>query len=419
MAYTETTTRSYGQRLGGSLKGIVTGFLMFIIGTGLLWWNEGRTVKTTRAIKEAQSIAMHVDNVSSVDPSLNGKLIHATAFADTKDSLYDNSFGVRELAIKLNRKVEYYQFVEKSHKETRDKVGGGEETITTYTYDKKWVDDPVNSGEFHDPSYQKKNFVLTTIESKEWLAENVTFGAYTLPRFIKDAIVGDKPAEIHLTQNEMLEWQKTMNQTDKDTISSAKKDSISMVHINNNIAYFGKSSQSPRIGDVRITFTKVLPSDISIIAKVSNNSFEQYIAKNGYSFSGVSMGTVSAENMFQQAHKNNTTTAWLYRAIGILLVVFGLRKIFDILPSLLKVLPILGKVVGAGLSLVCWILGLVWSLIIIALAWIFYRPILGISILALAIAGIVFLYNKSKKNTTDADNTQQNVSQDIQQQNNE
>ena len=151
MAYTETTNTSYGQRLSGSMKGIVSGLLMFIIGTCLLWWNEGRAVKTSKAIKEAESVAVHVDDVSTVDASLNGKLIHASAFADTKDTLADDIFGVRTLAIKLNRKVEYYQWIENSKSETRDKIGGGQETVTTYTYESKWVDKPVKSSEFKEP----------------------------------------------------------------------------------------------------------------------------------------------------------------------------------------------------------------------------------------------------------------------------
>ena len=63
MAYTKTTTTGYGQRLSGSLKGIVGGLVMFVAGTCLLWWNEGRAVKTAKAIKEAQSVAVHVDDV--------------------------------------------------------------------------------------------------------------------------------------------------------------------------------------------------------------------------------------------------------------------------------------------------------------------------------------------------------------------
>ena len=34
--------------------------------------------------------------------------------------------------------------------------------------------------------------------------------------------------------------------------------------------------------------------------------------------------------------------------------------------------------------MVCTIIGVVWSLIIIALAWLFYRPVIGIALLAIA-----------------------------------
>ena len=144
MAYTETTSTSYGQRLAGSAKGMIGGLLMFIIGTCLLWWNEGRTVRTAKAIGDAASHVESVADVSKIDASLNGKLIHASAFADTKDTLTDDMFGVRELAIRLDRKVEYYQWVENAQTREREKIGGGKETTTTYTYEQKWVDKPVD-----------------------------------------------------------------------------------------------------------------------------------------------------------------------------------------------------------------------------------------------------------------------------------
>ena len=54
MAYTETTRTSYGKRLGNSFGGIFTGLLLFIGATVLIWWNEGRAVKTDKMLKEAQ-----------------------------------------------------------------------------------------------------------------------------------------------------------------------------------------------------------------------------------------------------------------------------------------------------------------------------------------------------------------------------
>ena len=393
MAYTETTTTSYGQRLAGSAKGMIGGLLVFIIGTGLLWWNEGRTVRTAKAIGDAASHVESVADVSKVDASLNGKLIHASAFADTKDTLTDDMFGVREQAIKLDRKVEYYQWVEHSQTKKRDKVGGGEETITTYTYEQKWVDKPVNSAEFKDPQYQSANKVLSEVEEREELAQHVTFGAYTLPESLVGSISGSEPVEVRMTEEQRFTWDERLHM-----LRPKVNTETSLVHTSANTVYLGLSPNSPQVGDVRVTFTKVPPADISLIAQVDGSTFKAYRAKNGQSFSRVQMGTVSADEMILQARSENNLWAWVLRLVGVLLIVIGLKGMFGLLPMLFKVLPFLGSIVDAGVGLVSWILGLAWSFIIIAIAWLVFRPIIGISLLVLAIAGIVFLKRRGKKN---------------------
>ena len=393
MAYTETTRTSYGQRVAGSAKGMVGGLLIFIIGTCLLWWNEGRSVKTAKAIGDAASNVQNVADVSKIDASLNGKLIHASAFADTKDTLVDDMFGVRERAIRLNRKVEYYQWVESARTEEREKIGGGTETITTYNYEKVWVSKPENSSNFKDPTYQNKNMVLATVDAKDALADNVTFGAYTLPESIKEEISGSSPAEVRMTEEQLFAWDEQLHMAARNASSNA-----SMVHTNANTVYLGLSPNSPQVGDVRVTFTKVDPADISIIAQVDGSTFKAYKAKNGRSFQRTEMGKVDAADMFEHAKTENNIWTWVLRALGLLLVVGGLKGMFGLLPMLFKVLPFLGSVVDAGVGLVCWILGLVWSLIVVAIAWLVYRPIMGIALLVVAIAGIVFLKRRGKKN---------------------
>ena len=130
MAYQEVTKTSYGSRLGGSLKGILSGLVLFIAATALLWWNEGRAVKTSKMLKSAESVCVDVADVSTVDPALNGQMIHATAVAKTDEVLADPEYGVQANAIRLVRDVEYYQWVEHSESETKDKLGGGQETVT-------------------------------------------------------------------------------------------------------------------------------------------------------------------------------------------------------------------------------------------------------------------------------------------------
>ncbi|MCL2041072.1 MAG: TMEM43 family protein [Bacteroidales bacterium] len=371
MAYQVKTTKSYGTRLTDSLKGIVTGVILFAIGTIVLFWNEGNFVKTKKSIREAEKALVVVSDVSRVDPSLNGQLIHAGAFATTDDVLTDETFGVSETAIALRRSVEYYQYVEKKEEKKRDKIGGGEETITTYTYEKKWVSEPVNSANFADPDYYTSNTVLKAIESRITRADNVTFGGYRLPTFMVEEISGDTPVAVNVTSDETT-------------------------HVNSNVVYYGQSPSSPRIGDVRITLTKVVPANISIIGKVVNNTFEQFHAKNGKTFARVAMGTVSADSMFADAHAENSALAWLLRILGIVVVVIGLKMMFGILPAVFKVLPFLGNIIGAGVGLVCIIGGAAWSMLVISLSWLFYRPLIGIPLLLVAVAGIWFLKKKAK-----------------------
>jgi len=77
MAYQEVKTTSYGTRVGNSFKGIGGGLLLFVAATVLLWWNEGRAVKTTKMLNEAQGAYVEMENPSKIDPALDGELVHA------------------------------------------------------------------------------------------------------------------------------------------------------------------------------------------------------------------------------------------------------------------------------------------------------------------------------------------------------
>lgn len=387
-----------------SLGGIGTGFLLFIGATVLLWWNEGRAVKTAKAINETEDVCVEMDNINKQDAQFNGQVVHATGSATTNDSLVDAEFETGAVAVRLTRSVEYYQYVEEKHEETHDNVGGSQDKKITYTYKETWTDSPVNSGEFKDPSYQNKNFVFSNVETKESFAENVAFGAYKLNEKQIKSISGDVAQDLKVSSSKVAAWNKACVAVAK---SRGIEASDSMVHVNGNVVYYGVNPNSPQIGDVKVTFTKVLPGAISIIAKVSGNTFTDYTAKNKNKFSRLEMGTKDAAEMFENSRDENSTLTWILRVLGIVLVIVGLRNLFDIVVSLLKVLPPLATVASLGVGLVCGVVGFVWSLLVIAIAWIFYRPVLAIIILAAVGALVYFLVKRSKKNEAAADNNQQ------------
>jgi len=386
--YTKTTKTSYGQRLSGSFKKILTGFLLFFIATAMLFWNEGNYVKEKKAIGEAQSLTRSVSDVSINDGEYNGRLIHATAFAKTADTLVDNQFGFRVGAISLSRNVEFYQYEESSSTQRRDVVGGAQEEVTTYSYNKKWVSRPINSGSFADPNYQRSNFVLADVETMSQYADYVSFGAYRLPPFMVRDIRGNVSVNEILSEERIKHWEGVIS----------NRGFTSKVSQSGNVVYFGKSAGQPEVGDVKVTFTHIPPSkEISIIGKVNHNTFEPFVAKNGRSFYKVSSGLVSAPQMFEAAHEANRIFTWILRITGVILVVVGLRAIFEFLPTLFKVIPFLSKIVNIGIAIVCTVVGISWSLLIISLSWLFYRPLIGAPLLLLSIAGIWYLKKRGDK----------------------
>ena len=385
MSYQVKTSTSYGQRLYGSVKVIGIGIIMFIIGTIILFWNEGNYVKNKTSIKEAQSVVVELDDVSSLNPELNGKLIYGVSKAQTDDILRDELFGVSVNAVNIWRMVEYYQLVEES-RTSSNRAGG---RSITYTYKKDWVGSPINSSDFKDPKYQSANSIIIEIEDEYVAANNVSWGAYQLPSFIIDEIDEDLPIDIQISEQQKAEWEKKLQ--------LATKTSAENIHISDNEVYFGADPSSPAIGDVRVTVTYTPPGvDISLMAQVQDNTFTEFTAKNGIGFWSVENGVVSAAQMFENKVASNLMMTWILRALGMILILIGLKMMFSLLPALLNVLPFLGRIVSAGVGLVCIVFGLVWSFLIIGIAWLFYRPLIAIIFLLIAGAGIWFLKKKMK-----------------------
>ena len=386
MAYTETTTTTYGQRVKKSFGGIGSGILLFIVGTILLWWNEGRAVKTTKMLNEAAGVTVEMTDIGTIDPQFDGKLVHATGMTATIDSLIDSDFGVGVTAVKFNRKVEYYQWVENSKSQTKDKIGGGQETVTTYTYEKKWVNSPVASENFHDPEYQGANRIRIAIDDLRQTAENVSFGAYRLTKSQISSISGDQPYVFSEKDSERISNELFKEECQVDTTLTVK--------VQNNVISFGSNSGTPQVGDVRVTFTKVLPGEVSLMAQVSGDTFVPFTAKNGKSFSVLEMGVKSADQMYEGQHSANKIWLWILRILGIF---GGLKGIFGFIETLAKVVPFIANIIGAGVGLVCSLVGFAWSFIVIAIAWLAYRPVLGISLIVIAVALVIFLARGKKK----------------------
>ena len=444
MAYTETRTVGYGSRVGNSFKAIGGGFLLFILGTALLWWNEGRAVKIEKMLNEAGNAYVEMENPNKKDASLEGELICGTAMATTEDSLTDAQFGIGAKAIAIKRIVEYYQWVEHAQEKKEDKLGGKEVTTTTYTYSKEWVSRPIESAQFKDLAYQNKNMVLNTIDDAEQYAENVSFGAYKLSESLIHSISSSEGLDLAIAEDLLKQFDKntqaayerfygvqkkepaqqpTQQPAIPDSVKALLPDSVKAVldslqavndsivksmenaenkkdleyvHQASNVLYFGRVPGSPEVGDVRVTFEKIVPAKVTVMAVVDGDTFKPFKAKNGKRFQTLVMGKKSGDEIIEAEKEANSIILWALRILGIVMVIGGLKGIFGFIETILKVVPFIAGIFGWGVGLVCTIVGIVWSLIVIALAWLFYRPILAISLLVLAGLLIWFFAFKGK-----------------------
>ena len=147
-SFTEVSSEGWLGRIGGSIKGVLFGIVIFLIGFPVLWFNEGSSVDRAKALEEGAGAIVSLASVESVDASKEGKLIHATGKATVEGEVRDDIFGVSAKAIKLNRVVEMYQWKEDKKSKKEKKVGGGTETRTTYNYNKQWSGSAINSSDF-------------------------------------------------------------------------------------------------------------------------------------------------------------------------------------------------------------------------------------------------------------------------------
>ena len=384
MAVTETTTESWGSRLGGSIKGVLVGGALFIAGFPVLFWNEGNSVKTAKAIDEGEGACISVESNATVDQDYNDKLVHMSGKADTQDVLTDDMFGVSATAIRLERQVEMYQWIEESHSQKKKKLGGSEETVTTYTYKKDWSPTAIDSSGFKESGHDNPGSM--EFESDRMYASNVSFGAFRLNKNQIESIGSAQNYKFPTSFTCKVDRVKIVGTTiyvpNAETRSNEKnvRDVVSQT----------------RIGDMRVTFRVVYPHEISLIAKQHGDTFVAYTAKNGKKLSYLEEGVKDAAEMFETARTNNKITTWLVRIAGFLLMFFGLSMVFKPLSVLADVLPILGDIVEMGMGLVAGLIAIICTLVTIAIAWLFYRPIIGGILLAVAAFFLWKLIQKRK-----------------------
>ena len=363
---TEVTNTSWFARLGQAVVGILFG-LMFVVGSiGVLFWNEGRAIRTAQGLTEGAGIVRSVA-AERVDPANDGRLIHVTGMLSTGGTVSDPDFALRVNAVRLVRHVDVYQWKEETHSETRTKFGGGEERTTTYKYVRTWSDKPIDSDRFREPRGHTNPVMI--YQSRDLLAPGTRLGVFAVP----DSLLRNfgEPRRVAATEMQANALQIRVNKS---------------VAVNDGVLYVGRDPSQPAIGDMRISFAEVPLQTASVVAAQAGSGFAPFPTHTGTTVELIAAGTVPAKIMFQHAEEENVTLTWVLRLMGVIFMLVGFNFVLRPLAVAGSVIPLLGDVIGAGAFLVALACTAAVAPVVIAFGWLWYRPLVGIGVLVVGAA---------------------------------
>ena len=353
MSKTETTKKS---------GGILGGLLILIIGICLLWYNEGRTVASQSTINEARKNYKDVKS-DKIDDKNEGKLIATKGKIDLSEAetLTDTIFGINIKAAKLVRNVEIYQWQENCETDDDDNK--------KCTYEKVWESGFIDSSDFEESGHNNPTSVI--YESETYISNNIRLGAFYLPE-------------------DLIRSLSTNKKKNNNNLTEEYKNKVEGIEVSGNYLTNVKEN-NPEIGDIRISYSYLDEETISVMAVQTGNTFEAFTSKKGKDIYKIMKGNYTGAQILEKMTKTNNTWKWILRIVGILLIISGFNSMFSFITNLTDRIPILGKIVSGATSLISTILGFSLSLIIIAIAWFRFRPILSIILIGLVVALAIFL----------------------------
>lgn len=368
---------SLQQRMRESARPFLLGLVMAAVGAGGLYTTERRAALGYQTVDDALHAVTHLTQVDTIDPTAEGKLVHATGLATTDEEVKDEVFGVHGKVLKLVRVVDVFQWEE---------LRG--ETEGSVTYIKRFASQPIDSSRFREPQGHE-NTRLFPYEARAITAKAARMGALPCPPVLLTKLT--KLEQLVPTQ-EMLD--------------GAPLDVKSKAKIHDGAVLLSVKPESPEVGDVRISFYAVKPEAISIVAKQEASKLTTYVPNTAAAQAGGSSAAVFEAVDGDQPPaamlkpERDSKSAW-YTRIGLLALA--------LVGSILFVKPFqpfakrfregskrafLGRLVGGAMT------GLTFATVAAALPWLEYKPIiggaiLGAGLLAAALIGTPLLKKKT------------------------
>lgn len=371
---TTTTRTGYGSRIIGSIKGILFGLVLFLVSFGVLYWNEGR-VDLSKVAKTSTEISSASVNA---DSSLNGTLVSTSGAVTSGETVGDDLFLKPGAYLDVNRSVEMFAWVEKSESKTKTNTGGSQTTETTYTYVQEWTGSPADSSNFNVPAGHENPAM--TIEDGFKSVSTAQIGAYSFDPHKAD-LPGAKDLDLKATDVNLVDGATLANQ-DYLFIKKSPAGTIT----------------TPGLGDMRVSYTALtVPFDGTLFGKLDGSTIDPFVTKKGDTLYRVF--NEDRDSSIASMHSEHTSSMWILRLVGFMMMWFGLTAMFAPISVVLDVLPIFGTVSRTLIGMIAFGVALALSIMTIVVSAVLHSLlaviIIGVLLVGGLIAGVMY-WRKSK-----------------------
>lgn len=430
---------------------VLIGILLFQFSIFLLWFIErqavkfmlliGRCYKSTRVVPDSKSIRRRFEQRSVLvqgKTKVQGEYSIANIDPTTGFVFFEQGKNV----IRLDRRVEMYQWAEKKSKDDN------------YTYELQWRCDDVNSYQFKYSNGHHNPQRNPDIYSKTTNAKSVFLGAFSLRDVQIQSLDAFRPCAL-TGRDRVIEDEAKSSNVFIDSTVVVKNQTGGHIekgfsHGDTEYLLFNGTLSNPVPGTIRISYSAVYEdgpvtvvavqdgtsfrpfteadahrnvtpccaqlSDASAVCCSGGGSSDEIPSEGGEScgcccvcsasvyvaqmFASGTIGNdvmlleerhADLQTMFAVAKSRFQSRLWLMRLLGSVLLFLGLWLCFSPAATLLSWIPFIGKFAVNLLWFVCAVLSLVLSTAVISLAWVAYHPeMLGLSLLSLGAYFVAF-----------------------------
>ena len=412
----------YHQRRGFSFSSCfatIFGLFLFPICLFGLYFSESSALLDHLTQEFAKNNYIEASS-DTIEADKEGKLLLIHGNATTADILVDNTFNQKaDNSLSLNRKVEMYQWEETKHKR---KIGSGKHkrTETTYSYDKRWCEYTINSNHFYRKSgHENPNAMYH--QSSTFFPKNVKVGAFKVnsadlkelgstETIIIDETTVNMPDSAIILNNKIYyniyieaacrglkskKEQEIKNDNASNTVNTESNTMLEGTFDNNTSNTFAKEKSKydekfPKIGDVRISYTRHPVCEITMLAKQSGDELVPYKTEYNNVYE-ITSGNVGFDEIYKQKSLGTTIIVWVVRIFAFLALGFAFLMISF---SIEKI----GCVIGLSLPLAI-------TTGIIAFVWLPHKQVLGITSLILMVIGLIIAIGSIIKNNSENDSS--------------